>query len=1059
MNFQILGPLRVLDGNERELSLGGAKPSAVLALLILNVGEVVSADRLIEELWEGQPPASAAKSLQVHISRLRRALGANGSDGPVVTRAGGYVLDVDADQIDAVRAERSIADGSASLAEGDFARASVRLRSALSAWRGQPLADFAYASFTQDAIARLDSLRTVALEGAIEAELALGRHAELIPELTSLVRKHPLSEHLRGQLMLALYRSGRQAEALGVYRAGRRVLVDQLGIEPGTELRELERAILAQDPQLAAPDQPRTASRERASTAPGGLLVGYEAELTGLEDVLERTLVGHGRVTLVSGEPGVGKTRLTDEFARVAAARGARVVSVRCWDDGGAPPFWPWMQALRELGGDGLEVHTPALPDVPDARFRLFEATATFLRRAARDQPVVLIFDDLHAADASTLSLLAFVGSVASSSALMLLGTYRDTGAAADNPVLSGALVDLTRTSDCVQLVLTGLRPADTAHFVELSSGVAPMRELAAAIHDVTAGNPLFVSELVRLLQADGRLDELAAGDELRLPRGIDQVIARRLQQLSADCQRTLHVAAVIGSEVSLGLLAQVTEIDPVQLLDQVEEARAARLVQDQPDAGDTIRFAHDLVRQTLYAELGERERRQLHADIAAALERLNPGVPPAVLPRLAHHYSAAVPLVDAERAAHYLSLAGDAASEVMASDDAMPLYVRAAELATDPASLAELQVKIAEQLVIAGDASGAAAALARAEALSGGDLPPALEGRALVARAQYDLFDACAIPRARIEEVIALFQKLGDVTGEARAWDALGTRAHGHAEMEDAGAAWTQMLERARKAGSASLTDRALCGIGASLSRGPVPVAEARPKLRALLAQAASAQAKGRLHLYMAEVEIHAGRLDEARALIAEGGAIAGLDDTDWASRARTPATSIELLAGNMQRAEALLRTDCDEFERLGQSSYLASKLPYLAEALIGQGRLDEAEAELVRGEAVVVPTDIDAQYGQARTRALLHLARGELELAEAAIDNAIELAGQMQFPDYRIGAPLLKADIVARMGREDDARELATTVLAEAEALGHVVPAERARAHLAPQPAVSGA
>src|SRR3954453_3577896 len=191
MNFEILGPLRVTDDNERELAVGGSKRAALLAVLILRPNEVVSTDRLIDDLWDGRPPATAAKTLQVHISRLRQALAAaqNGERREIiVTRAGGYVLEVDPVQIDAERFKRLVAEGHAALAEGAHARASTRLRSGLALWRGDPLADFKYASFATDEIARPEGLRTVAIESAVEAELALGRHAELIPELKMLVK-------------------------------------------------------------------------------------------------------------------------------------------------------------------------------------------------------------------------------------------------------------------------------------------------------------------------------------------------------------------------------------------------------------------------------------------------------------------------------------------------------------------------------------------------------------------------------------------------------------------------------------------------------------------------------------------------------------------------------------------------------------------------------------------------------------------------------------------------------------------------------------------------------
>src|SRR3954451_15268033 len=273
MQFQILGPLRVTTGDESEIAVGWAKPASLLAMLLLRPNEALAAGQLIEDLWDGVPPQTAAKTLQVHVSRLRRSLeqAQNGDRGAAIeTTAAGYLLRVDRASIDAVRFEELVAEGTAALADGAHARASARVREGLKLWRGEALADFAYASFAQDEIARLDGLRTVAAETAIEAELALGRHAQLVPELKFLVKRYPLSEHLRAQLMLALYRAGRQAEALGVYRAGRRVLVDQLGIEPGEELRELERAILAQDGTLATPAAQAPVRRARSERSSRG---------------------------------------------------------------------------------------------------------------------------------------------------------------------------------------------------------------------------------------------------------------------------------------------------------------------------------------------------------------------------------------------------------------------------------------------------------------------------------------------------------------------------------------------------------------------------------------------------------------------------------------------------------------------------------------------------------------------------------------------------------------------------------------------------------------------
>ena len=254
LRFRILGPLEV-EGEGGELRLGGPKPRALLALLLLHPNEVVPADRLIDELWGDDSVEGGAGALRVNVTRLRKAL----PEGVLTTRAPGYLVRVAPDELDLDRFERLVDEGRGLLARGLAADASQRLREALSLWRGPALADFAYESFAQPAIARLDEIRLAATELRVDADLALGRHDELVGELEAIVAEHPLRERFRGSLMTALYRSGRQAEALDAYQNARRTLVDELGIEPSPGLQELERAILRQDPalELARPTAPR----------------------------------------------------------------------------------------------------------------------------------------------------------------------------------------------------------------------------------------------------------------------------------------------------------------------------------------------------------------------------------------------------------------------------------------------------------------------------------------------------------------------------------------------------------------------------------------------------------------------------------------------------------------------------------------------------------------------------------------------------------------------------------------------------------------------------------
>jgi DNA-binding SARP family transcriptional activator len=266
VEFRILGPLEVIK-HDRALALGGPKQRALLTILVLHRREVLTTDRLIDELWSDRAPATAAKTVQVYVSNLRKSLG----DGLLMTKGRGYVLDVASAQVDVDRFEALVADGRQALEDGDARRASDRLREALVLWRGPPLAEFAYEPFGRSEAARLEEEYLAAVEDRVDADLALGRHSTLIGELEALVREHPFKERLHAQLMLALYRSGRQADALEHYRQARRTLIDELGIEPAPELRKLERAILNQDPALQPPS--RGSGRNRIAARRGGPLL------------------------------------------------------------------------------------------------------------------------------------------------------------------------------------------------------------------------------------------------------------------------------------------------------------------------------------------------------------------------------------------------------------------------------------------------------------------------------------------------------------------------------------------------------------------------------------------------------------------------------------------------------------------------------------------------------------------------------------------------------------------------------------------------------------------
>jgi predicted ATPase/DNA-binding SARP family transcriptional activator len=343
VEFRILGPLQVLDAG-RELTLGSPKERALLAILLLNAGEVVSRERLIDGIWGDSPPPTAGRALNVHVSQLRKSLARNGCDA-IATRPRGYTLNVDREQLDAARFEQLVADARARVASGDVQAASSLLRQALALWGGPALAGVELESTAQNETRRLDDLRLAAQVERIDCDLSLGLHEEVIPELETLVAEHPLHERLRGQHMLALYRAGRQAAALASYQEARRTLTDELGLEPGVALQRLERAILNHDPALEAPVRDAgavTATRIRESNLPlePTPLVGRRRELT---EVIE--LVRANRFVTLTGAGGCGKTRL--------ALRAAHEL-VEAFDDG------VWFVPLAALRDSELVLPTIA---------------------------------------------------------------------------------------------------------------------------------------------------------------------------------------------------------------------------------------------------------------------------------------------------------------------------------------------------------------------------------------------------------------------------------------------------------------------------------------------------------------------------------------------------------------------------------------------------------------------------------------------------------------------------------------------------------------------------
>jgi DNA-binding winged helix-turn-helix (wHTH) protein len=424
----------------------------------------------------------------------------------------------------------------------------------------------------------------------------------------------------------------------------------------------------------ASPAEP--AAPEAASAKP---FVGREVALGRLVDALAVAGGGRGRVALLAGEPGIGKTRTLEELGRAAASRGTRWLAGRCHEDEGAPAFWPWVQILRaavavtptadllaELGPGVADVAEllpelrqayPELPVAPDAtgeqgRFRLFESAASFLLRVARRAPLLVSVDDLHWADTDSLRLFEFLARELRAAPLLLVGTYRDVEVRRAHP-LPHLLGALARDGGCERIALRGLEPEAVAELVEAVAGASPKPALASAIADLTAGNPFFVQELAQLLAEQDRLDTPLADDSLTLPQGVRDAIGRRLEGLSSECNELLRVAAVIGREFALPILEAVAEPGGEDLLETLGEALAANVLVEVEGRLGVFSFRHALLRQTLVDELSVPRRASLHAAVGAALEAAWGDRSDAPWSELAHHFFASAPVGGADKAVH----------------------------------------------------------------------------------------------------------------------------------------------------------------------------------------------------------------------------------------------------------------------------------------------------------------------------------------------------------------------------------------------------------------------
>jgi DNA-binding SARP family transcriptional activator len=1172
IEVRLLGPLEAGRG-DRPVALGGPKPRALLAVLALELGRVVSSDHLVEALWPGDAPETASHAVQVYVSQLRKAL------GPViVTRPPGYALELDPDAVDVHRFVRLAGEGRTALQAEAPELAETSLREALALWRGPALADFAYEPFAQAEIARLDELRTVVVEERIEADLALGRHAELVSELEALVQAQPHRERPRAQFMLALYRSGRQADALAAYRAARDVLVDELGIEPGPELKELEGAILRQDASLvldeATPARPALQFRRLASilfvdvvesmslgevldpeaigtvqrrffetvsaaitrhggtvekyagdavmaafgvpvsheddalraaraafdirtgvaalnerlehdygirlelrtgiaagevvaTAEGGQrfvagdpvgiaarlqhsaepgeivvgeivarlidhaatlvprgdiripgrrepfltfalealvpaapaferrldapLVGRKRELRAVRTAIAQAIEeGSPRLVVVSGPPGIGKSRLAAEVAR--RARGVTRLSGRCLPYGEGITYWPLREACSAAapgpGRDSVLAALDADPPPPAPEIALLFRRCC--EAAAHEKPLVVVFDDFHWAEPTFRELVEHLVDRGEGPIVVVCVAREELFEARPDFVEARANATLVE--------LDTLAPEEADRLLEELGGEVLESDQRARIVVAAEGHPFFLEQLLALGLEGG----LAAH---ALPETVQALLAARLDRLGPGERAVLERGAVIGKEFQADDVAALLEPEAAPTVAAHMQTLAARGFV-RPVDGDAFAFRHVLVQEAVYRAAPKRLRAELHERFADRLDAEHSDLADLdefVGYHLEQAYRFRSELGESDRRAE--GLARDAGRRLGSggmrafrrSDHsaAKSLLERANSLVVPDESLSrELRCNVAIIEYWAGEPDKAVSMLHRviADASAAADEHVEAWARAeleyIRVRREHRTADSLL---AAAEAAVPILERAGNFRALGRVLLMVGWAQGGHRSNHTA---WLEAAERAhtyfRQAGWPGASP--LAEIACALYWGPTPVNDGIRRLEALLREE-QLDLVGSAHLttFLGGLVAQAGRLEEGASLVRSARDVLmelGLQGSVL-SYCDTVLGEVELLAGDGEAAEATLRSLCHELEQRNDFSQLASRASDLAEALVMQGRLDEALEWTLVAEGHAASDDVNARMMWPPIRARILARRGEPELA-------IELASQ---------------------------------------------------------------
>lgn len=973
MRISVLGELAISGGGRA--ASRGAVARRVLCILAAHANRGIRPSRLAELVWADDPPPSAAGSLQAHLSRWRRVVGSD----RIERGAAGYVLHAGPDELDALLFEERVAAGDRLRAEG-APEAAEAYDEALAMWRGR-----AFADVEGDAVAvrrrELEDLRNATRTSLLMLRSERGEHRRILPDLIRLTAAEPWSEPLHRIRAAAHHEVGDQVAALEVLAGLRTRLREDLGIDPSPEVRALEESILRQE-------------RQTPAVAEDEDFVGREAEVSALRGVLDAAERGRGGVGLVSGEPGIGKTRLAEH---VLAGRPAgpgtgaepRVVWARHYPDELVPAYGCWRAVLTEL------TEEDAYDDAP--------GIVTALHTAARERPLVIVLDDVHWADAGSLEVLELLSRDIVASPLAVLALFRDSEAPASDR-LPRIAADLARRPGIIRAPLAGLDRTAVATLVSRRGGPAP-DWLVDRLLERTGGNPFYVEETVTALLDLGPLAELDPDRPWPLAGGVRELTRDRLSRLAPAAVHLLEAAAVAGADLDLSLLGRVVDLDGAEVAEAVVAAEEARLLRRREDGA--LVFAHDLVRGAIADEVTGAARLRLQQRLGLALLTRSRDLD--VLTRAAGHLADAATLDDAtalRSVALDREVAGLAEARGRHGDAAAHLR-RAAGVAATSAqtrALPEVLIALGEALRLAGDLDAAGEAFRRAADLT--DAPAILTPAALG-------FEDCSLHGRRHREhpvdpsVVLLERALGVVPEDgpdraallaaySQALSFSGHVARGHSAGEEA-------VASARRQGDGRQLARTL------LLRAPQldPATELADRLALVDEARAAAQREDDLDLELEALRLQvpdlmrAGRIRESYDAVDDVARLAELRGTDL-YRWNVPMwrAALALGTGRFDEADLLIERFRAAAEHHGYGD--GPRVHGLLRILLHLAR-DEPDAA---GDVVAGFAADEAFEPWAFTRVAIAHARGD---AESARTGLVALAAER----FRLSLPFATVQV----------------------------------------------